>query len=115
MLKLFRQLALPVRHLVLAFALPALCLGSASTPAGDDSPTEYQIKTAFLYNFSRFSSWPAPIEDNFKLCVIGDNPFEDLIDSLIGRTVHNNILVVEHLSSMDLIHECHIAYISTSF
>lgn len=112
---LLQQLAQSVRRPAFFLALLALCLAPAPTPAGDDSTNEYHVKAAFLYNFSRFSTWPEPIEDNFRLCIIGDNPFGDLIDSLIGRMVHNNILVVEYYDSPDLSNDCHLAYISKSF
>jgi hypothetical protein len=123
MLRLLQRLVQSVRRPVLGLALIMLWLAPASVPAADNSSTEYRVKTAFLYNFSRFSSWPAPIEDNFKLCIIGKNPFGSLIDSLIGRTVHNNVLVVEHYDievaefydSLVFIKQCNLAYIDKSF
>jgi hypothetical protein len=93
----------------------ALCLVPAHVPAEDGTTTEYRVKTAFLYNFSRFVTWPQPINNTFKLCVVGNNPFDGLLDSLIGKTVQNNILVVEEYNSLENVHDCQLVYISRSF
>lgn len=82
--------------------------------AAEEVVTEYQVKAAFLYNFSHFVSWPAPPESTFRLCVIGENPFGQLLDSLIGKPVNNSILVVEQHSSLEKIHDCQLVYISYS-
>jgi hypothetical protein len=76
--------------------------------------TEYHVKAAFLYNFSRFVNWPQAIEQTFRICVIGENPFGDLLDPLIGKSVHDSVLVVEEHSTLENIHECQLAYISPS-
>ena len=124
MFKPIQRLVQYIRHPVLGLALIVLCQAPATMlQAADEPSTEYRVKTAFLYNFARFSNWPVTIENNFKLCIIGKNPFGGLIDSLIGRTVHNSILVVEYYDikvaeyndSLDFIKQCHLAYIDKSF
>lgn len=93
----------------------AIYLMPASLSAGDRPANEYQVKAAFLYNFSRFVAWPQSLGDTFKLCVIGENPFGDLLDSLTGKSVRESILVIEEHKRFDTAHECHIAYISKSY
>lgn len=85
---------------------PAMC--------ADEHETELQVKAAFLYNFANFVSWPNPIGDRFRLCVIGSNPFGEHLDPLIGRSVHDSILVIDQYDSADDLHDCHLAYISPS-
>ena len=85
---------------------PAMC--------ADEHATEFQVKAAFLYNFANFVSWPNPIGDRFRLCVIGSNPFGKHLDPLIGRSVHDSILVIDQYDSADDLHDCHLAYISPS-
>ena len=85
---------------------PAMC--------ADEHATEFQVKAAFLYNIANFVSWPNPIGDRFRLCVIGSNPFAEQLDPLIGRSVHDSILVIDQHDSTDDLHDCHLAYISPS-
>ena len=85
---------------------PAMC--------ADEHATEFQVKAAFLYNIANFVSWPKPIGDRFRLCVIGSNPFGEQLDPLIGRSVHDSILVIDQHDSTDDLHDCHLAYISPS-
>lgn len=98
--------------------LPALvmllagCLSYPAATVGEEMMTEYQLKAAFLYNFSRFVSWPAPARNTFRLCVVGENPFGPLLDSLSGKTAHNSILIVEQHNSPDHINDCQLVYIS---
>mgnify|MGYP001817061681 CR=1 FL=1 len=93
-----------------------LCVVLAPQGSRAESPvvTEYHVKAAFLYNFSRFVNWPQAIEQTFRLCVIGDNPFGELLDPLIGKSVQDSILVVEEHSTVRNIHDCQLAYISPS-
>ena len=85
---------------------PAMC--------ADEHATEFQVKAAFLYNIANFVSWPNPIGDHFRLCVIGSNPFGEHLDPLIGRSVHDSILVIDQYDSADDLHDCQLAYISPS-
>ena len=109
-----RQIALPVARAAVLPAILALCMAPARLPAADTASGEYQVKAAFLYNFSRFVAWPGGTGSAFRLCVIGDNPFGDLLDSLTGKQVHDSILVVEQHDSVDGAQNCHLAYISKS-
>ena len=98
-----------------AFA-PLLVISlSAPLPAtGDDAVTEYQVKAAFLYNFSRFVNWPGHLDNTFRLCVIGQDPFDGQLDGLIGKSVHDSIMVVEAHDSTDTVQDCQVLFISRS-
>jgi len=94
--------------------LLAAWLSCSPAVCADERATESQVKAAFLYNFANFVSWPKPIGDRFRLCVIGSDPFGEHLDPLIGRSVHDSILVIEQYDSADDLHDCHLAYISPS-
>lgn len=86
----------------------------ASALSHEAQVLEHQVKTAFLYNFTRFVSWPEASLQNrteFNLCVIGANPFGAHLDKLAGKTVQNNTLVVKHLSSLAMLDDCQLVYI----
>jgi YfiR/HmsC-like len=81
--------------------------------AGQPS-TEYRIKAAFLYNFTSFVTWP---EDKagvagFTLCVLGDDPFGNLLDKLAGKSVKGTQLTVRRLQNLALLDQCNLVFIS---
>jgi hypothetical protein len=97
--------------------LAAVCLLCTSMTAGADEAriSEYRVKTAFLYNFSRFVTWPAIAmheRTEFSVCVIGTDPFGEQLDKLTGKSVHARTLVVNRLSSIAMLDSCHLLYIS---
>ena len=51
--------------------------------------SEYEVKAAFLYNFTRFVTWPAlpagQDKDSLNLCIIGNDPFGDLLNPIRDR------------------------------
>ena len=63
-----------------ALFLIALFLGTLTVPAAPQpSSLEYEVKAAFLLNFTKFIDWPAPEtpgpDSPFTICILGDDPF----------------------------------------
>ena len=107
----FSRLLRILRCLTAAYLL---CIGNPAS-ADEAQVSEYRVKTAFLYNFSRFVTWPAIAmheRTEFSLCVIGSDPFGEQLDKLAGKTVHSRTLVVNRLSSIAMLDSCHLLYIS---
>ncbi len=73
-------------ELVAATAALLMLLCAPVTGKADEAQqTEYRIKTAFLYNFSRFVVWPEPAmqeRSEFSLCTLGETLFEEQLDTL---------------------------------
>ncbi len=104
----------------------AMLTGSADArAAGDSSPStaaspsgEYLVKAAFLYNFAKFTQWPesaflgpaAPL----RLCVLGDNPFGDVLSTLSQRTVNGRPLATQQVEDPNALQGCHIVFVSAS-
>ncbi|MBI5471696.1 MAG: YfiR family protein [Ignavibacteriae bacterium] len=83
-------------------------------PAG-----EYQIKSAFLFNFAKFVEWPAQLlprgDSPMIIGVLGDDPFgNDLDDVINNKTVNGRPIVIKRYASAAEIQLCHILFISTS-
>lgn len=105
------------KQLVQGLLLFLLLVHGSSSQGADPADNEYRIKTAFLYNFSSFVSWPEMAYQDkaeFQLCVVGNNPFGGALDTLSGKTVHGLPLKVRQLDSAANIHSCQLAYISKS-
>lgn len=85
--------ALPGRlrsGLALAAAVLLLaCVSVTSYPAraAAAEPLEYQVKAAFLLNFTKFVQWPASAfaDENspVAICILGEDPFGNTLDEMV--------------------------------
>lgn len=100
---------------IVRYLLAALLLsGPALAVANETQASEYRVKSAFLYNFARFVTWPeAALQDRteFTLCVIGTDPFGKQLDKLTGKTVQEKTLVIRRLASLAMLDDCQLVYI----
>jgi hypothetical protein len=80
--------------------------GYAQTAAASD------VKAAFIYNFAKFTTWPADLHDAAKspaLCVLGDNT----VATALQRTPQAGVeLTVRMLKPNDSFAGCRVLYIS---
>ena len=103
---------------VIRYALAAMLIALLSAPAtgmaDEAQDTEYRIKTAFLYNFSRFTVWPEEtLQDRseFSLCTLGHTLFGEHLDTLVGKTVHNKAIVVKRFERPEDALDCQLVFI----
>lgn len=76
--------------LVVLMAVASLT-GTAFAADREAVTTEYKIKSALLYKFTRFVEWPKdliPKATDFKICVLGQDEFGSTLDALEGRKAH---------------------------
>ncbi len=111
--------------LIFALAVSALA-GAANAPAVQadldaakaPASREYRIKAAFLYNFAKFTVWPAAAFADAKaplrLCILGDDPFDGAFKALEGRTVKNRAIVASRPTSAESLGYCHLLFVSAS-
>ncbi len=90
--------------------------GVGSAHADSRSEREYQIKAAFLYNFTKFVEWPADrfADDSapFILCVFGKDPFgATLDDTVAGKTVKGRHIYIRRTDDVDDLDACHVLFI----
>ncbi len=92
--------------------------GIPSTFAQSLPMQEYQVKAAFLFNFGNFIEWPKKAfqnkESSFVICVLGDNPFGEALDSLEGKTIHGKRVVIRYFTNVDDALNSDILFISNS-
>ena len=65
--------------------LAAVIVALAVAPArGQETPLEYQVKAAYLYNFLKFVEWPArAVNGSLTICIAGRSPFGDALDDIV--------------------------------
>lgn len=95
----------------LLFALPSVF--------SQQKPSEYQVEAAYLYNFGRFTEWPARITaaktGPFNICILGDDPFGPTLDKTVaGETIRNQSVATRRISRPDESADCQILFISSS-
>jgi len=95
---------------VCSLALPTLLCAQVK------APTEYDVKSAYLYNFGKFVRWPAtqPAEGIFSICVLGQDPFGSSLDALSRQTLDGKSVSVKRITQPEESTGCRIIFISLS-
>ncbi len=100
--------------------------GSADARAASDSPSpaaasesrEYLLKAAFLYNFAKFTAWPAEAfpdpQTPLQLGILGEDPFGADMESIEGKSIKERPLVITQITQAADAERCHILFVSTS-
>ncbi len=82
--------------------------------AAGENPSETQLRAAFVYNFAKFTEWPADVvapSGPISLCVIDDRFVAVALKRLVeGRTVGNHSLMVLVSTFGDDVRRCHVLY-----
>jgi hypothetical protein len=102
---------------LIAGVLAWVWVGVGGLHAQPPRPTEYQVKAAYLYNFSQFIEWPAnaSAEDAFAICVLGQDPFGPILDAaLAGLSIDGKSVVTRRLAKPQEGTGCRILFISSS-
>lgn len=95
-----------------------LALFAVTSAHAEELSREYRIKAAFLYNLTKFITWPdekswaadAPI----TVCIYGFNPFDTYLEKLTERTAKNRRIALKYLTSTEsgATNGCQIVFIS---
>jgi hypothetical protein len=78
--------------------------------------TEYEVKAAFLYNFSKFVEWPPDAFQSEKapitLCVFLHDPFGSALDDVIrGKSSNNRQFVARRVSELRDLKTCQLVFV----
>jgi hypothetical protein len=89
----------------------ALSLLLAVPLHGQEVPVEYQVKTAFLYNFIRFVEWPPSAQaGQVVVCIAGRNPLGSFLEETVkGETIDGRPIVPRVILEPDP--ECRVIFI----
>jgi len=87
--------------------------------AQQPKPSEYEVQAAYLYNFGKFVSTRAEIAatkgGDFEICIIGEDPFNTVLDAVVaGETIEGKQVVARRVSKPEDTVRCRILYISSS-
>jgi hypothetical protein len=118
-----------------ALALPALSTGSAAsptshaavlvTPAGTEPlelpspssgrPREYKVKSAFLFNFIRFTTWPKGVfekrDSPIVMTVVGKDPFGEVLEETFrGKELHGRSIAIKRTAAVQGCKDAHLVF-----
>jgi hypothetical protein len=99
------------------------CLGLIGRFVGmveaQDAHPEYEVKAAYLLNFSRYTAWPPsvlPTADSSAdvvICVLGRDPFGTMLERTVAeRRVLGHRVEVRRPGNPAQARQCHVAFIS---
>lgn len=114
-----RSATRPRSHRLLAGGLCLLVLlAFGSLPLHAEVTKEYQLKAAFLYNFTKFVEWPADRFENetspIVIGVFGDNPFGDALELAVAdRMVNGRPISIRMLTRVDEARSVHVVFVGT--
>jgi YfiR/HmsC-like len=99
-------------------AAAVLFLLAAPAAGVQDTASEYDVKAAFLYNFTKFVDWPPWAFHNdrstVRLCVLGDDPFGESLREIAEGEVAGRRLTVLSVPAMNDPAGCQILFVSRS-
>lgn len=100
---------------ILRLTLLAVLLLVAAVSAGQTAE-EYEVKAAFIYNFTKFVEWPQGTESaSFWICILGDDPFESAIEKLTaGKSAYGRPIQVKRLKGASEGKQCRIVFVGAS-
>jgi len=89
-------------------------LATATIAADATQPNrEYLLKTAFVFNFARYTTWPPPSPDGpFFLCILGDDEFGTAARYLDGERLRERNVDVRFHAVGDDLTGCQLVYIA---
>ncbi|MGN6207165.1 YfiR family protein [Asticcacaulis sp.] len=99
---------------LLTAAIALLLTGgaAASQPSAD---LETAVKATYLYKFAPFVTWPNSPGDSLTLCIIGTDPFGDVLDRAIaGQGYNGRPFRILRLPAVGTDSGCAVAYLGGS-
>jgi hypothetical protein len=97
-----------------ALLLASTC-ASLATAASTDAMSDVGVKAAFIYNFAKFTEWPALApESPLYLCVVGDDRIAFALSAVSrGQTIQGHAIDIRRMP-VEGGQPCHVLFVSQS-
>jgi hypothetical protein len=111
--RFFRCKHVPRASVLLLGLAAGLVCGAA------DEPLEYQVKAAFLLNFTKFIEWPATAfaqpDSPVSICVWGEDPFGQTMDDIVtGEVAGGRKVTAERIKRPPAPRSCQVVFAGKS-
>ena len=110
------KLPFSLRHAVRWSLRPTLvaCLLGAQLGA-QGIVHESDVEAAYLFNFGKFMRVPSHPGPNFKICILGTNPFGSTLDQLTAQeSIDGRPMHITRMSSPEDVRSCDILFLGES-
>ena len=102
-----------------AAAMLLLTLAGSARAAPAQDALELKVKAAFLFNFAKFTTWPASkvtSEDApLRLCVQGSDAITRVLQETVrGRSIGAHAIDVLEAPKAEDLRRCHVVYVSAT-
>jgi YfiR/HmsC-like len=105
-----------IAKLLILASLAATFVGAPENAAGNgaDALSEVTIKAAFLYNFAKFTEWPALQPAGIIIvCVVGnDRIASTLVETVRGQKINGHALEVQRPQDTTTWRSCHVLFVA---
>jgi hypothetical protein len=96
--------------------LTCLAIGFSVVCNAADESLEYQVKAAFLLNFTKFVEWPAAAfeapDSPITICILGEDPFGSTLDQIVaGEIVENRKIAISRLRRAPAPKACQVLFV----
>lgn len=88
------------------------CLLAAAPVHAQPMAEEFELKAAFVYNFTLFTNWPKPGRD-LRLCLRGEVLYAAQLKDLDGRSINGGAGGVLRVPSVDDERDCQVMVIGS--
>jgi hypothetical protein len=81
----------------------------------DEDNLEFKIKAGYLYNFTKFITWPSIKSKSFNLCLLGNDPFGVIIAPIENKSAFSlpiRVIRLDDRENSNLVPDCQILYVS---
>jgi hypothetical protein len=106
----------PARSLRFAVAAVVGLLLLVHPAPAQNAPTEYEIKAAFILNFTKFIEWPnqpASPETPFTICILGEDPFGPTLSQIVqGEQIAQRPIAIRRVRQS--VAGCEVLFVSKS-
>jgi hypothetical protein len=100
-------------RIVFALAL-AIALTAPGYAAENLQLIEQQIKAGLLYNFLKYTQWPAEhlrAGGPIQVCLFGGDPFDGRLQPMAGRTVNEHVIEIKIIRAPTEIGDCSLLFV----
>jgi hypothetical protein len=73
---------------------------------------EQDIKAGLLYNFLRYTEWPARSDAMAVVCLYGADPFDGKLAPMVGRTVNQQTIAVRNVRDLAEVDACTLLFVN---
>jgi len=96
------------------FCFLALLIVPAIAVAETLQLEEQEIKAGLLYNFLKYTDWPANHSSSMMVCIFGDDPFEGYLDPMNGRTVNQRSIALRKIHTIPEAEGCQLLFVNAN-